>query len=201
MLYFIRHAEKSLVGEQTLTQNGLQDAFFYGRKLSRTGIFFDLIKTSPVTRCLQTAEKIVEGMNIDIPIQESRLLGNPGIFVKDEQKAAKVFNQHSVCEVINQLIQNKHLSRQTFFAKNFCLEEGFYPIQQASQLLIDEFNTARLTNQSILYISHDAIIMPFVAYINGITEIDEKQIVHFLQGYEIIKSSSQSLELNFINIA
>ncbi|MEK8017970.1 MAG: hypothetical protein VSS75_013940, partial [Candidatus Parabeggiatoa sp.] len=70
----------------------------------------------------------------------------------------------------------------------------------ASQLLIDEFNTARLSNQSILYISHDAIIMPFVAYINGITEIDEKQIVHFLQGYEIIKSSSQSLELNFINI-
>ena len=177
MIYLIRHAEKSLVGKQKLTKNGLQEAFFYGRKLSRTGIFFDLIKTSPVTRCLQTAEKIVEGMNIDIPIQESCLLGNPGIFVKDDQKAAKVFNQHSVCEVINQLIQNKHL-------------EGFYPIKPASQLLIDEFNTARLTNQSILYISHDAIIMPFVAYINGITKIDEKQIVHFLQGYEIIKSSS-----------
>ncbi|MEN8215566.1 MAG: histidine phosphatase family protein [Pseudomonadota bacterium] len=173
MIYLIRHAEKSLVGEQTLTKKGLQDAFFYGRKLSQTGIFFDLIKTSPVTRCVQTAEKIVEGMNIDIPIQESRLLGNPGIFVKDDQKAAKVFNQYSVCEVINQLIQNKHL-------------EGFYPIKQASQLLIDEF--ALLTNQSILYISHDAIIMPFVAYINGITEIDEKQIVDFLQGYKIIMS-------------
>lgn len=186
MIYLIRHAEKSLVGEQTLTKNGLQEAFFYGRKLSRTGIFFDLIKTSPVTRCLRTAEKIVEGMNIEIPIQELRLLGNPGIFVKDDQKAAKVFNQYSVCEVINQLIQNKHL-------------EGFYPIKPASQLLIDEFNNARLTNQSILYISHDAIIMPFVAYINGITEIDEKQIVHFLQGYEIIKNSSQNLELKFIN--
>ncbi|RKZ85649.1 MAG: hypothetical protein DRR19_16070 [Candidatus Parabeggiatoa sp. nov. 1] len=187
MLYFIRHAEKSLVGEQTLTQNGLQDAFFYGQKLSRTGIFFDLIKTSPVTRCIQTAEQIVKGMNIDIPIQESGLLGNPGIFVQDDQKAAKVFNQYSVCEVINQLIQNKqHL-------------EVFYPIQQASQLLIDEFNTARLTNKSILYISHDAIIMPFVAYINGITEIDEKQIINFLQGYEIIKSASQNLELKFVS--
>ncbi len=186
MIYLIRHAEKSLVGEQTLTQNGLQEAYFYGQKLSQLGIFFDLIKTSPVTRCIQTAEKIVEGMNIDIPIQKSRLLGNPGIFVKDEQKAAKVFNQYSVCEVINQLIQNKHL-------------DGFYPIKQASQLLIDDFNTAWLTNQSILYISHDAIIMPFVAYINGITEIDEKQIINFLQGYEIIKSASQNLELKFVS--
>jgi len=187
MNYLIRHAEKSLIGEQTLTKNGLQEAYFYGQKLSQLAIFFDLIKTSPVTRCIQTAEKIVEGMNMDIPIQESRLLGNPGIFVKDDQKAAKVFNQHSVCEVINQLIQNKHL-------------EGFYPIKPASQLLIDEFNTAQITNQSILYISHDAIIMPFVAYINGITKIDEEQIVHFLQGYEIIEGFSQNLEIKFISL-
>lgn len=182
MIYLIRHAEKSLIGEQTLTKKGLQEAFLYGGKLSQTGIFFDLIKTSPVTRCVQTAEKIVEGMNIDIPIQESRLLGNPGIFVKDDQKAVKVFNQNSVCEIINKLIQNKHL-------------EGFYPIKQASQLLINEFNTAQLSNQSILYISHDAIIMPFVAYINGITEIDEKQIVNFLQGYKIIISDKSCVKL------
>ncbi len=186
MIYLIRHAEKSLVGEQSLTKNGLQEAYFYGQKLSQSGIFFDLIKASPVTRCIQTAEKIVEGMNIVIPIQESGLLGNPGIFVQDDQKAAKVFNQYSVCEVINQLIQNKHL-------------EGFYPIKPASQLLIDEFKTARLTNQSILYISHDAIIMPFVAYINGITEIYEKQIINFLQGYEIIEVSSKNIVLKFVS--
>jgi len=29
MIYLIRHAEKSLVGKQTLTKNGLQEAFLW----------------------------------------------------------------------------------------------------------------------------------------------------------------------------
>lgn len=45
------------------------------------------LRASPLLRCLQTAEALREGASTDLPIVEDRLLGDPGAYVLDGQKA------------------------------------------------------------------------------------------------------------------
>ena len=37
-------------------------------------------------------------------------------------------------------------------------------------------------NLNVLMISHDAIIMPFICYLNNVKHIDKKDIVGYLEG-------------------
>lgn len=175
MILLIRHAEKSLAGNQSLTNQGLDDALNYGKNLKQQGICFDEIISSPVKRCIQTAEKIIEGLNSKIKIQESNLLGDPGIFIFDAKKAAKAFDDFTVCEVINIILQRKKLI-------------GFLPFDEACRPMTDEIQTKIALNKSILYISHDVIIMPFIGYISEIKTIDESDIINYLGGYILEKS-------------
>ena len=45
------------------------------------------LHTSPLTRCVQTADALRIGAGLDVPIVEDRLLGDPGIFVVDGKQA------------------------------------------------------------------------------------------------------------------
>ncbi|MCP4134124.1 MAG: histidine phosphatase family protein [bacterium] len=172
MIYFIRHAEKSLTGEQALTERGFHDAYNYGKFLSQQGLRFDEVVSSPVKRCMQTAKKIIEGLHADIVIQKSHLLGAPGIFVQNDKQAAQVFDRFSVHEVINLIIQGKILP-------------GFFPFRDACKPLINEIQTKLSLRKSVLYISHDAVIMPFIAHIKGSKRIELSEIVNYLNGYTL----------------
>jgi len=175
MILLIRHAEKTLIGTGNLTQKGLDDASNYGKELTQQGISFDRVISSPIKRCVQTSENIIKGMGSAIKIQESTLLGNPGIFVTDDQQAGKVFETLSVCTVINHTLQGKVLP-------------GFLPIDKACKKLINEIQTQIDANKSSLYVSHDAIIMPFIGYILKINQFTEAEIVDYLNGYTIKKT-------------
>jgi hypothetical protein len=63
-----------------------------GKQLSRElgrilGNQLRSLHTSPLLRCIQTAESIQEGAASDLPIINDRLLGDPGVFVVDGQLA------------------------------------------------------------------------------------------------------------------
>ncbi|MDC3956930.1 histidine phosphatase family protein [Polyangium jinanense] len=45
------------------------------------------LHASPLVRCVQTAEALREGAAIDLPMVHDRLLGDPGVFVIDERRA------------------------------------------------------------------------------------------------------------------
>lgn len=177
MILLIRHAEKSPAGEQYLTSQGLDDALNYGKQLKQQGMQLDEIISSPVKRCIQTSEKIVEGLQSGINIQKSHLLGEPGIFVTDDKEAATLFDKFTVCEVINKIIKGEELP-------------GFLPIEDDCTPLIDEIQTKIALNRSVLYISHDAIIMPFIAYLSRIKEISESEIIDYLDGYVVAKKTN-----------
>ncbi len=175
MILLIRHAEKSLTGKQNLTSKGIDDALNYGKKLKQQGVYFDEIISSPVKRCMQTAEKIIEGLESRINIQKSHLLGEPGMFIINDKKAAKVFDKFTVCEVINMILKKKELL-------------GFLQINEACKPMIDEIQIKIALNKSVLYISHDVIIMPFIAaYTSKIRTIKETDIIGYLGEY-IIKN-------------
>jgi broad specificity phosphatase PhoE len=182
MILLIRHAEKSLVGEQDLTYQGLVDALNYGVKLKQRGVDFDEIISSPVKRCVQTAEKVIEGMGAKLKVQQSPLLGHPGIFVIDTEKAEKIFDQLAVYEVINLLVKREKL-------------QGFLSIDKAAKIMVNEIQEKISSGKSILYISHDTVIMPFIAYILNMNLLLESDIVKYLDGYRIENSGHKNSSL------
>jgi broad specificity phosphatase PhoE len=86
----LRHAERKPilpgnVGHETpLTQWGAMCSYELGVHLRSR---LKTLRTSPLLRCVQTAEGIYKGAEVDLEIQNDRLLGDPGIFVEDPQVA------------------------------------------------------------------------------------------------------------------
>jgi len=167
MIYLIRHAEKkdNEVHAQ-LTEKGLKDSFIFGKKLKEQNIQIDKIISSPIIRCLQTAMKIIEGYDIKtIQIEQSNLLGDPGVYIQDDKKAMKIFKTYKLVDIINMQLAHKKL-------------DGFNSIDEGSRQLLEFINNQK---KNTIMISHDAIITPFIAYINNLKKIETKDIVQYLQ--------------------
>jgi broad specificity phosphatase PhoE len=169
MNYLIRHAEK-LDGSvhAKLTPKGLKDSLLYGQNLKFKNIPISKIISSPIERCMQTAEQISIGYG-GIKIEKSKLLGDPGIFVDNGDEAMEIFNRYSLVEIINMQLEKKELN-------------GFNKIEGATQKLMKFMQNQKANT---LYISHDAIITPFICFVNNINNIKENDIVDYLDGYKI----------------
>jgi len=167
MIYLMRHAEKKDNEVHAhLTEKGLKDSFIFGKKLKKQNIQIDKIISSPIERCLQTAHEIIKGYDRNtIKIEQSNLLGDPGVFIQDDKKAMKIFKTYKLVDIINMQLAHKKL-------------DGFNSIEEGSRQLL-EFIYNQEKNTVI--ISHDAIITPFIAYINNIKKIEIKDIVQYLQ--------------------
>jgi len=168
MIYLIRHAKKlDNSVDSKLSKEGLQNSFTYGKNLQVNNIKIDLIISSPMERCLQTAKEIVKGYEKNIKIEKSNLLGDPGIFVNNGDSAMKIFNKYKLVDIINMQLSGKEL-------------DGFSRIDTATQKLLLFMKN---NQDNVLYISHDAIITPLVHFIGNINNIEENDIVDYLCGY------------------
>ena len=100
----IRHAEREEIPIGTfgvdvpLTAHGvvsaaqLGNALGAGRQVSVT--------SSPVPRCVQTAEAILQGCNNDSPVQLDRTLGDPGPFVVDPEASGPLFLETDILDIV-----------------------------------------------------------------------------------------------------
>lgn len=61
------------------------------------------LRTSPLVRCLQTAEALRNGAAKDLSITKDRLLGDPGVFVLDGKRAWSNWQAHGHEFVMQQL--------------------------------------------------------------------------------------------------
>jgi len=167
MIYLIRHAEKTDDSvHSNLTQNGLEDSLIYGRELKLRNIKISLIVSSPIERCIQTASQISKGYG-GLKIEESTLLGDPGVFINDSDKAMKIFDKYELVDIINMQLSQHPLP-------------GFNKIEVATKKLLSFMENQK---DNILYISHDAIITPFINCIGNINNIEENDIVDYLCGH------------------
>lgn len=181
MILLIRHAEKLMSPEQGLTPQGFQDAIQYGELLNKKRYTFDEIVTSPIERCVQTAECIAKSLSCNVSIRKSQLLGDPGVFITDDQLAGSVFETFSVHEVINKMLNKETLA-------------GFANIEDGSLLLSNEIKSNIRLKKSILYVSHDAVIMPFIAWQSSIFYIQKKDVVGYLGGFKVHETDNKSIK-------
>lgn len=105
-LLIIRHAERPAIQDGTvgnelaLTSNGVHETIRLAKSLPRKILS---IESSPILRCIQTAELIAEHHELPLTsIGRSNLLGDPGFIIEDAElawtnwveKGAEAVNEH-----------------------------------------------------------------------------------------------------------
>ena len=161
-IILLRHAEKAQLTkditepELPLTAKGIEDAKSLGMLLRNQGHSEHLcFNVSPRKRCIQTARYIAMGAGITEPlILTNHNLGSPGPFVIDHEIGYKVFNNAPLKEVVRKFIMGD--------------QQGcFLPMEKGCQNLYDYLTSNSDSNSISIYISHDAIIIPFVYWLTS----------------------------------
>lgn len=145
----LRHADRddipkgSFGNEILLNEKGKQNAQTFGEKLAERKI--NRIFTSPVGRCIQTAECITKGYGSSIEIIETTSLGAPGLHITNEKIAGEYFLQHGFDEMY----------------KRFMLGEtipGIPNINELNHRITNFIKENSNENGTTIFITHDMLI-------------------------------------------
>ena len=184
MIILLRHAERFQIPRKTsgsdvqLTATGLEDSKSLGKQLfyQKIGQIF----SSPLIRCIDTANNILIGANQNaLHIIENTVLGDPGCFVENSELCGKNFTSNGIIKTVLDFVQGKKMP-------------GFRDLQEGAQMMkLNLINNLPLSKEKInLAISHDAIIMAFVA--NFISWDFSKENWHnFLEGVILFCKNNQ----------
>jgi hypothetical protein len=158
----LRHAEKAVLTkditepELPLTAKGVEDAESLGRLLRQQGHSDELrFFVSPRKRCIQTARCIATGAGISDPlILTNSNLGSPGPFVIDYEIGYKVFSNEPLEEIIQKYMMGD--------------QQGcFLPMEIGCQNLYDYLISNSNTDSLSIFVSHDAIVIPFIYWLTS----------------------------------
>ena len=175
---FIRHADRDPIPKNEigngmqLNEKGKIHAIEFGTKLRN--VVINKIYTSPVKRCVQTAERINTAYNKNIEIEESAVLGRPGALITDPKKAAPIFKTIGGYEIYKKIISTENI-------------EGFRNITEASLLLNEFFENHVNENGITICISHDLIVASYIYSQTG-KIFEEHKWIDFLDGIVIIRN-------------
>lgn len=168
----IRHSiRESIPADQTgnnvpLTAEGRKLAELFGKSIASR---LASITSSPIGRCTETSEHILKGAKCRIEVPTSRTLGDPGIFIADEQAAWTNFQTLGTKGVM------MHISR-----KNEILPGMNDPLSAAHSLLQIMMEKCRDSGLHI-FVTHDVILAGIVGQlINGVNS--EEDLPGFLEG-------------------
>jgi len=175
----IRHAERGSIPNLThgtdvlLTEKGKMDAQLFGSKLQEMAI--GCAYSSPVPRCLQTVHSILDGYgNKDVPVIQSSVLGAPGIYIENSDLAGRYFLDLGTTTTVNRYIETGVL-------------EGFKPLKKTSEAFLSQICSDLVSpGHNLIYVSHDAILIPFISHFTG-EDFGYKKWLVFLDGAIITK--------------
>jgi broad specificity phosphatase PhoE len=110
------------------------------------------LHTSPVSRCVQTAQALLEGSQAKVPILQDRMLGAPGAFVVDERLSGQTFEQLGLDGFLEHLVQGERLL------------PGLAPPAVAAWALVQHLLTRSGTAPGFhVFVTHDAVLAPTLA--------------------------------------
>ncbi len=182
----IRHAERpnfsvlNFRQDTQITEKGLKDSQALGkglRELSLTGIY-----SSPVLRCLQTSSGIIQGANLDhLPITTRERLGEPGSYIVNPLIVFSYFLTSDVSTVIRKFISRGRMM-------------GFMPLREGGIRILKEIiGDISRPNTRNLYVSHDAVLAPFISFFTG-EVFGEDDWIDYLDGvFVAVKDDKVSL--------
>jgi broad specificity phosphatase PhoE len=168
----IRHADRdhipdgSFGNEILLNEKGKENSLKFGERLSELKV--NRIFTSPVERCVQTAQQIGKGYGKEIDIIETTALGNPGLHIFDDKLAGEYYLQHGGIGMYQHFTQGKNIS-------------GVSTIEELKLSMTNFINQNTTYNGLTIFISHDMIIAMYHYSLNK-TIYTPENWVNYLSG-------------------
>jgi broad specificity phosphatase PhoE len=136
-----------------ITQDGVRLATDLGTLI---GTRLRTLQTSPLPRCIQTAEAMRSGAAVDILIGVDRLLGDPGVYVIDDQRAAANWQERGHEGVMECLVKQEAP-----------LPGMAAPGPAARRLLQHMLAIAGATPGLHVFVTHDSLVTSTAARILG----------------------------------
>lgn len=167
---------KTFGNDMVLTPEGREASALLGSSIAELKI--GEVHTSPILRCVQTAEEVLKGANQQIPLFLSKALGDPGPFVLDPARAGPIFLEMPLQQIMQSLVEGRKLP-------------GMPSLAEGGRLFLDFISQVK--QFPCLMISHDIIICLLCCFFFESTNI-EKYMPYFLQGFLMtIDGSSVSI--------
>ena len=171
----LRHGERNEIpsgsfgSEIRLSENGIKDSIFFGKKISDLKIAH--IYCSPIGRCVQTAEYIKKGLVVkqqDIQITQEAQLGTPGFHIANADIAGKVYLDYGCDGVFERFSQGEEIP-------------GIASVESLKSDAMQWINAKTTKNGVSLFVTHDALIAHF-AFANKIYTYSKENWIRFLDG-------------------
>ncbi|NKC13741.1 MAG: histidine phosphatase family protein [Gammaproteobacteria bacterium] len=173
LVVLLRHAQRPPLPEGEtgnalpLTERGREQAFAFGRDLAGPVC---TLRSSPLSRCVQTAEALRSGAGIDVAIKKDEVLGDPGVYVLDAELARGNWRRLGRHGVLAHLV-----------ARSDPLP-GMADPEFATRRLIEHMLTVANGRAGWhFFISHDALVAPLAARVLG-RALPPEQYPDFLDG-------------------
>ena len=161
------HTQGSFGHDLELTEKGRQHSFCLGQLISNGPLIE--IHTSPVLRCVQTAEEILKGANQKRQIVTSKILGDPGPFIADCKKAGPLFLERSIEEIAHALVNGRKLS-------------GMRSLEEGARIFLNHI--FQFKHFPCVMISHDIIICLLECFLLKSKNIKD-HMPDFLEGFSM----------------
>lgn len=140
-----------------LTQEGVQLAEALGRAIEHP---IHRVFSSPVQRCIDTAQAMIDGADVQIDIEQTKLLVEPGSYVQEIEKVAGLFFKLGPLK-----FANKHLRGEV---------RGVLSPKEGTKRILDHIQSNSGAPGSIsIHVTHDTILAAFVYSLLGVSEIDD----------------------------
>ena len=189
-LLIIRHAERPTIqdgtvgNELSLTSNGVHETKRLAKSLPREILS---IESSPILRCIQTAELIAEHHELPLTsIGRSNLLGDPGFIIEDAELAWTNWVEKGA-EAVNEHL----LSGNSVWPGFKDLDEAVAQMRQS----IEEMLTA--SDDGIhIWVTHDTIVATLASRLQK-TPLTLKEWPDYLGGLTIQLREESGLEVSY----
>ncbi len=174
---FLRHAhrppfEQSSWGHNvSITPEGKCASTSLGKHLTSNKLSY-CIWSSPIKRCVETAEAISRGVGSNKAVKKSSLLGDPGFFIQNPQQAATFFKKYSLPNVIDLYLQEKSLP-------------GFFSVETGCQRMLSVLLEKNAS--ASIWVTHDICVAILACFLFKQTSC-KALMPNFLEGIMIKKN-------------
>ncbi len=145
----IRHGDRDQIpagefgNDVLLNEKGKQNSFAFGESLKELSI--NRIFTSPIPRCIQTAEYISKGFGKQLKVISTNCLGDPGLHIADEKIAGEFFLNCGFDEMYRRFINEEAIPG--------------VPDSKIFSMLMTNFLITNTTEKGLtLFVTHDSLI-------------------------------------------
>ena len=156
----IRHGEREDIPPGTfgndvpLTDRGWQDAYRLGKRLSHQPA--GIVRTSPLPRCVQTAEAIIAGSGWTADAIPDTLLGDPGPFVANAELAGRFILDNGIPAVVAQQLSATDPP------------DGMRSTSAGVQLVLNSVADALCAqSRTSVFVTHDVVLAVLVGTLYG----------------------------------